>query len=119
MSKIPIAKKTLRSIEVRASSLERCAYLGNAAMATFLNNPKREGIAIAIPSRLGLFKNVAIAAFPKYAQRSNEDARTSILRKVFLAIGILLIMAAIYSVLAHPFFALFFPKYIDAVPYSR
>jgi len=87
-------------------------FLGAADLALY-------SFATAVPTRLGIFKNIAIAAFPKYAEKSQEDARASILRKVLLGMAGLLVISLVYILLAHPFFAVFFPRYLDAVPYSQ
>lgn len=73
----------------------------------------------AIPDRLGMFKNLAATAFPKYAVKTHADIRKDLVRKLTLSIAASLVIAIAYAVLAQTFFALFFPQYLDAVPYSR
>lgn len=87
-------------------------YLGAVDLALY-------SFATAVPSRLGIFKNITIAAFPKYAEKSRDDARTNIIYKTMLGLSGLLIIAVIYDLLAYPFFSIFFPRYLDAVPYSQ
>lgn len=87
-------------------------FLGAADLALY-------SFATAIPTRLGVFKIITTAAFPKYAEKSHEDARKSILYKVTLGVCVLLIISTVYALLAHPFFAILFPRYLDAVPYSQ
>lgn len=87
-------------------------FLGATELALY-------SFATAMPTRLGILKNIANAAFPKYAEKSNEDMRTSILRKLTLGLLVLAVMALLYFFLAPVLFNLFFPRYVDAVPYSQ
>lgn len=73
----------------------------------------------AVPDRLGIFKNIGAIAFPKFAIKSHNEVKTSLGRKVALGILVSAIIASIYIAFAHIFFAAFFPRYIDAVPYSQ
>ncbi len=87
-------------------------YLGAAELALY-------SFATAMPSRIGILKNIANAAFPKFAEKSFVADNASIGRKVALGVFGMLIVALVYALLAPYLFALFFPKYIDAVPYSQ
>lgn len=87
-------------------------FLGAAALAVY-------SFATAIPDRLGIFSIFAGAAFPKFAEKSRVDIRSSLLRKTLMSIGAGAIIALIYTVIAHWFFLIFFPKYLGAVIYSQ
>ncbi|HUQ30372.1 MAG TPA: oligosaccharide flippase family protein [Candidatus Paceibacterota bacterium] len=87
-------------------------FLGAGPLALY-------SFATAVPDRLDIFKNVTSAAFPKFANRTHAEIRSSIAHKLFISIGAALVIALVWNVLAHSFFALFFPRYIDAVPYSQ
>src|SRR6185437_727088 len=79
-------------------------FLGAGELALY-------SFATAMPSRLGIFKNFANAAFPKYAERSHDEARSSIVRKVIFAAAVTLGLALVYDLFAHILFILFFPRY--------
>lgn len=87
-------------------------YLGAAPLALY-------SFATAIPDRLNIFRSIATAAFPKFATRTQEEVRTSLGRKVLFSIGAALSIAIVYDLFAYQFFLLFFPRYLDAVPYSQ
>lgn len=87
-------------------------FLGAAELALY-------SFATAIPDRLGIFRNIAAAAFPKFATRTPEEVRVSLGRKMLLSVGVALGIAIIYDLFAYQFFALFFPRYLDAVPFSQ
>lgn len=87
-------------------------YLGAAELALY-------SFTTALPDRLGIFRNIAAAAFPKFATRTPEEVRLSIGRKVLLSIGVALGVVLLYDLFAYQFFMLFFPKYIEAVAFSQ
>jgi O-antigen/teichoic acid export membrane protein len=87
-------------------------FLGAASLALY-------SFATAIPDRLGFFRTISSAAFPKYITKTHDEIRLFLGRKVLLSIGAALVLAIVYGLIAHPFFALFFPRYLDAVPFSQ
>ena len=88
-------------------------YLGATDLAIY-------SFATAIPERLSsFFKFIPNAALPKFAVKSDEEIKRSILAKTSIGIVAGIIIAAIYIALARLFFALFFPTYMAAVPYSQ
>jgi len=87
-------------------------YLGAADLALY-------SFATAVPSRLGFFKNITTAAFPKYAEKASNDARAGILYKLSIGVLAMVIISIVYAIFAYPFFFIFFPRYMDAVPYSQ
>ncbi len=87
-------------------------YLGPAALALY-------SYATALPERLAnLTKFIPSAAFPKFATQSRAEVRRTIAPKLLWAAGASAIMTLVYVAFAHIFFAIFFPAYIAAVPYS-
>lgn len=87
-------------------------FLGAAQLALY-------SFITAIPDRLGIFKILGSAAFPKYVTKTHEEIRSSLTRKVLLSIGVALLVVIVYGIFANSFFTLFFPKYLDAVPLSQ
>ena len=86
--------------------------LGAAPLALY-------SFATAVPDRLSIFKNIAMAAFPKYAIKTHHEMLTSMGRKIGMGIGVTAIIAVSYIMLAHLFFGIFFPRYLEVVPYSQ
>jgi len=87
-------------------------YLGAAELALY-------SFATAIPDRLGIFRNIASAAFPKFATRTIEEVRSSLGHKVLLSVSAALLVALTYDIFAYQFFTIFFPRYLAAVPFSQ
>lgn len=88
-------------------------FLGAVPLALY-------SFANAGPERLGnlFFKFLNNALLPKFSERTVEEVRATILPKMWWAFGVGSLVAAGYAALAYPFFMLFFPTYMDAVPYS-
>lgn len=88
-------------------------FLGPVALAVY-------SFATAIPDRLGsmCFRFLGTAALPRFAEREPGVVRAALLRKVVL--GMLLASGATiaYWLSASWFFGIFFPSYVEAVPYS-
>lgn len=88
-------------------------FLGAAGLAVY-------AFATAIPERLGgFFKFLPGAALPKFAARTPEEVRTTIGRRLLIALPWILIVAGMYALLAPVLFTLLFPAYSDAIPYSQ
>jgi O-antigen/teichoic acid export membrane protein len=88
-------------------------YLGAAELAIY-------SFATAIPERLaGFFKFIPAAAMPKFAVKTDEEIKRSILAKTSIGLFAGAVIAFAYILLAKVFFTLFFPTYMDAVPYSQ
>ncbi len=87
-------------------------FLGAAELAIY-------SFATAIPDRLNIFRNIAAAAFPKFSARTQDEIRISLGRKMLFSIGGALVVAFAYDLVAQPFFTLFFPRYLEAVPFSQ
>jgi O-antigen/teichoic acid export membrane protein len=88
-------------------------FLGPVSLALY-------SFANAGPERLGnlFFKFLGSALLPKYAERSAEEIRATLIPKMWWAFGVGGLVGIGYAILAYPFFMIFFPTYIDAVPYS-
>ncbi|MDO8514701.1 MAG: oligosaccharide flippase family protein [bacterium] len=88
-------------------------YLGAAQLAVYafaqtpINNLK---LLNDIPSRLAL---------PKLSARGLPELQESLPRKVFLLVGIMLVIAIIYIVAAPFVFRLLFPQYLDAIVFTQ
>jgi O-antigen/teichoic acid export membrane protein len=88
-------------------------FLGAADLALY-------SFATAIPERLAnFFKFIPNAAMPKFAVKTHDEIRQSIFQKTGIGILAGAVIALVYIALAHLFFAIFFPTYMDAVPYSQ
>lgn len=102
----------LTAVITQADNLLVFHFLGAAPLALY-------SFATAIPDRLDIFKNITSAAFPKFSIRTHTEIRSSIGHKILISIGVALAIAMGWCIIAYPFFALFFPKYVAAVPYSQ
>ncbi len=76
--------------------------------------------ATAVPTQIkGVLKNIPQLALPKYANQTVEEIRAGIFKKMLqLALFILPIVVA-YIIAAPYIYEMFFPQYMDAVPYSQ
>jgi len=88
-------------------------FLGAGGLAVY-------AFATAIPERLGgFFKFLPGAALPKFANRTAEEVRVTIGRRLLIAIPWILIAAGIYALCAPLLFSFLFPAYLESVPYSQ
>lgn len=87
-------------------------FLGAAPLAIY-------SFATAIPDRLNIFKNLTVAALPRFTQRDYADIRSTMSNKIILSVGFSLLVIALWFVSANFLFSALFPKYISAVPYSQ
>ncbi|MBP6868941.1 MAG: oligosaccharide flippase family protein [Candidatus Pacebacteria bacterium] len=88
-------------------------FLGPVALATY-------SFATAVPDRLGSisYRFLGNAALPRFSTRSALEIRSKLLPKVLYGMSITVIVVAIYTILAHWFFSVFFATYMEAVPLS-
>lgn len=88
-------------------------FLGPVALATY-------SFATAVPDRLGSisYRFLGNAALPRFSTRSALEIRSKLLPKILYGMGITIITVAVYAVFAHWFFSVFFPTYMEAVPFS-
>jgi O-antigen/teichoic acid export membrane protein len=64
-------------------------------------------------------KFIPSSALPKFAEKSEEEIRATIAPKLLMLTAAGLIAALGYILLAPLFFRIFFPEYMEAVPYSQ
>jgi O-antigen/teichoic acid export membrane protein len=88
-------------------------FLGPVSLALY-------SFASAVPERLGsiFFKFLNNAMLPKFAERTVEEVRAQLLRKMIFAFSAGIVIAVIYALCAPLFFHTFFPAYSDAIPYT-
>jgi O-antigen/teichoic acid export membrane protein len=88
-------------------------YLGAANLATY-------SLALAAPNQIkAMTKQISTLAAPKIAERSPEEMKR-MLRKKMLVLGAgILAVVATYILAAPLLFKLFFPKYMESVFYSQ
>jgi O-antigen/teichoic acid export membrane protein len=88
-------------------------YLGAADLAVYT-------VSIAPTEQMkGIMKNLNLLALPRFAERSSEELKKTLLYKV-IAVGIfIVVVTGIFIVLAPAFYGLFFPKYLAAVRYAQ
>ena len=88
-------------------------FLGAAPLAVYT-------IAIAPPEQLkGILKNINILALPKFSERSLGEIYAGMKNKVW-KFGLLLIaVSLIYILIAPAIFRIFFPQYLESIPYSQ
>lgn len=103
----------LSTIAAQIDAVLAFHYLGAAGLAVY-------AFATAIPERLGgFFKFLPGAALPKFALRTEEEVRSSIVRRLLVALPAILLIALLYAIFAPLLFSLLFPTYLAAVPYSQ
>lgn len=75
--------------------------------------------ATAIPDRAAnFFKFFSFTSLPKFAEKSGAEIRTTIGPKLLKLTALVLLTSLVYMVLAPYLFRLFFPQYMDSVPFS-
>jgi O-antigen/teichoic acid export membrane protein len=88
-------------------------YLGAAELAIY-------SFAMAPVAHAKQFISpIATLGVPKLATRPSQQIDTMLRRRTMTATLFGIGIVITYCVLAYPFFYIFFPKYIDAIPYSQ
>ncbi len=88
-------------------------YLGAANLAIY-------SLAVAPNDQIkGLMKNINSLAMPQFSQRTPEEIKKTVWRKVWILGGITSLCVIAYIILAPFFFSLFFPKYLSSIYYSQ
>lgn len=88
-------------------------YLGATPLAlyAFAQTPIAQlKLLVDIPVKL---------AFPKLSERNFSELQKSLPRKVFLLVGIMLVIVVAYILFAPFLFKLLFPKYVEAIIYTQ
>ncbi len=76
--------------------------------------------AIAIPEQIkGMLKNLVPLSMPKFAERTLGEIKQTIWKRIFVLAGVLSIGTGSYIFAAPYLFKVFFPVYIDSIPYSQ
>ncbi len=106
----------INALDVIATYIDKVIafqIMGAGALATY-------SLATAIPEQARtLLKNVGTMAIPKFSQHSRTKISANISRKIILMAIITLPLIIGYIVAAPWLFKIFFPQYLDAIPYSR
>jgi len=103
----------LGSVAAQIDTILAFHLLGPAVLAIY-------SFSTAIPDRIGaLFKFIPAAAFPKFVGRSPQEIRRGLGYRLMIGTLLSLALAGTYMLIAYPFFALFFPAYLESVPYSQ
>lgn len=88
-------------------------FLGPASLATY-------AFATAPPEQIkGLLKGVPDLALPKFSERSEEELKKTMTRKIIILSVFVALIVGIYIILAPLFYKIVFPQYIDAVFLSQ
>lgn len=66
-----------------------------------------------------LLKNIRLIAYPKFANQPLEEIKKSIFKKILLLMLGVISIIIIYILAAPYLFKIFFPQYLESVPYSR
>lgn len=106
----------VNALSIVAANLDKILvfhYLGAVQLAVY-------GIAFSIPAQMKVLqKMVGTLAFPKMSSASLTDMRSAIHHKaqrLFLGVTFVIV---IYVAAAPTIFRLFFPQYLDAIPFSQ
>jgi len=88
-------------------------FLGAAPLAVYT-------FATAPPKQLRTAVSfIATLAIPKFANKSTEEIKRTVNKKFITSLYILVPIVAVYIVFAPYVYQVFFPKYLEAVPFSR
>ncbi len=88
-------------------------FLGPANLANY-------AFATAPPEQIkGLFKGLPDLALPKFSERSEEELKKTMMRKIVILSVFTALVVAVYIVIAPWFYKLFFPRYLNAVFLSQ
>lgn len=76
--------------------------------------------ALAIPNRVvSSFASINRLYFPKAVHRTLHEVRYTLIYRIFILFLVTASCAGLYVFIAPYFFALFFPQYMEAVPYTQ
>lgn len=88
-------------------------FLGPINLATYV-------FATSPPEQIkGLFKGLPDLILPKFSQRSEEEVKKTMWRKIIILSAFTFVIVGIYIALAPWFYKIFFPRYIDSVFLSQ
>lgn len=87
--------------------------LGPVSLATY-------SFAVLIPDRLRAFAGfIPNSALPKLANRTPEERRATVGKRILLISLAMTGAALVYALVAPIGFKIFFPQYLDAIPYTQ
>lgn len=76
--------------------------------------------AMIFPEQINnIAQNINTLAFPKLAQKSREEIKATIMKKLWKLCFLAAIIIILYIIIAPYFYKIFFPQYLSAVPYSQ
>lgn len=88
-------------------------FLGPANLANY-------AFATAPPEQIkGLLKGLPDLALPKFSERSEEELKKTMARKIIILSVFVAFFVGLYILLAPWIYKLFFPRYVDAVFFSQ
>lgn len=88
-------------------------YIGATNLAVY-------SIATAPTDQIkGVFKNINTLAMPKISQKTPEEVKKNIWKKLTILFILSVLVVGLYIVIAPIFFKIFFPKYIESIIYSQ
>lgn len=101
------------AIAAQADTLLAFHFLGSAQVAVY-------AFSTAIPDRVGsLLKFIPAAALPRFSERPIHDIRASLGKKLAGLALLGLLLAGVYAFIAPTIFRIFFPAYMESVPFSQ
>ncbi len=101
---------------------QSAAYLDKILLFNFIGPSQLAVYSFAqlLPEQVQtILGNISALALPKFAPKSREEIRMNIMKKIkklfFLAGAVM----ALYIIIVPYFYRIFFPQYLNAVPYSQ
>ncbi len=87
--------------------------IGSAQLAIY-------SFAIVIPIQIrSILKNIDVLALPKLAAKPRKEIKTSLIKKTLKLFFLVGIIIAVYIMVAPYIYKIFFPQYLDSIPYSQ
>lgn len=103
----------ISSVVNRIDALFIFHFLGATPVAIY-------SFATAIPEQFfALLKNVQTLALPRFSEGSKEDIKRNLFRKNLILFLFAVFCGALYALIAPFLFSIFFPQYMEAVPFTR
>ena len=76
--------------------------------------------AVLIPIQISdILGNISSVALPKLAVKSNEEIRSTLIKKVWKLFPLAIIIIIVYIIAAPYIYKIFFPQYLSSIPYSQ
>jgi len=100
------------TIASKADAVLLWHFLGPVSVATYV-------FSQSIPMRAnGFLKIINRLAFPKMASQDPTELRNTLMRKVWILVGVSTVAALAYASAAPFIFKFFLPQYVEAIPYT-